>query len=70
MYHLDDILWGKGIMDVAKRVVADTEWDQREGKKADTESVGLEASIHADPTQTGGPEVARGALTAAAWKGA
>ena len=55
-YHQDDILWGKGITDMVKRVVAGTEWDQREGRKADTEGVGLEASIQADLTQTGGPK--------------
>jgi len=55
-YHQDDVLWGKGITDMVKRVVAATERDQREGRKADTDGVGLEASIHADLTQTGGPK--------------
>jgi hypothetical protein len=39
------------------RVVAATEWDRKEERKLDTEGVGLEASIQADLTQTGGPEV-------------
>jgi len=55
-YHKDDVLWGKGITDMVKRVVAPTGWDQREGRKANTEGVSLEASIHADLTQTGGPK--------------
>jgi len=36
------------------RVVAAIEWSQREGRKANTEGGGLEASIHTDVTQTGG----------------
>ena len=55
-YHQDDLLWGKGITDMVARVVAATGRDQKEERKADTEGVGLEASIHADLTQTGGPE--------------
>jgi hypothetical protein len=51
--HQDDVLWGKGITNMVKRVVAATERDQRERRLADTEVVGLEASIHADLTQTG-----------------
>jgi len=41
---------------MVKRVVGATEQDQREGTKADTEGVGLEASIDPDLTQTGGPK--------------
>jgi len=48
-YHQDDVLWGEGITDMVARVVAARERDQRE-------EVGLEASIHADLTQTGGTE--------------
>jgi hypothetical protein len=55
-YHQDDVLWGKGITDMVKRVVAAIARDQREGRKADTKGVGLEASIHTDLTQTGGPK--------------
>jgi len=55
-YHQDDILWGKGITNMVKRVVATTERGQREERKADTEGVGLEASIHVDLTQTGEPK--------------
>ena len=55
VYHQDDVLWGKGITDMVKRVVATTERGQREEMKADTEGVGLEASIPADLTQTGEP---------------
>jgi len=56
MYHQDDVLWGKGITDMVKRVVATTEWGQREERKADTQGVGLEASIHADLPQRGAPK--------------
>jgi len=40
------------------RVVTTTEGGQREReeRKADTNGAGLEASIHADETHTGGPE--------------
>jgi hypothetical protein len=55
-YHPDHVRWGKGITDMVKRVVATTERGQREERKADTEGVSLEASIHADPTQTGEPK--------------
>jgi hypothetical protein len=51
------VLWGKGITDMVKRVVAITERDQREGRMADTEGVGLEASKLADLMQTGGPKM-------------
>jgi hypothetical protein len=56
-YHKDDILCGKGITAMVKRVVAATEWDQREGRMADTEGVSIEASIHADVRQTGRPKM-------------
>jgi len=55
-YHQDDLLWGEGITDMVARAVAATERGQKEDRRADTEGVGLEASIHADLTQTGGPE--------------
>jgi hypothetical protein len=42
-YHQDDLLWGVGITDMVARVVAVTEQDQREERKVDTKSVGLEA---------------------------
>jgi len=50
------MLWGKDITEMVIRVVAATEQSQREERKANTEGVGLEASIHADVTQTGGPK--------------
>jgi hypothetical protein len=56
LYHQDDLLWGEGITDMVARVVAATDHDQKEERKADTEGVGLEASIHADLTHSGGPE--------------
>ena len=55
-YHQDDLLWGKGIKDMVARAVAATEQDHKEEGKVDTEGVGLVGSIHADLTQTGGPE--------------
>jgi len=55
-YHQDDLLCGEGITDMVTRVVAATERDHKEQRKADTEGVGLEASIQADLTQTCGPE--------------
>jgi hypothetical protein len=55
-YHQDDVLWGRGITDIVTRVVAATEGGQREERNADTEGARLEASIHADATETGGPE--------------
>jgi len=55
-YHQDDVLWGKGITDMVTRVVAATEGGQREERKADTDGAGLEASMHAETTQTGRPE--------------
>jgi len=48
-YHQDYPLWGEGITDMVARVVAARERDQKE-------VVGLDASIHADLTETGGPE--------------
>jgi len=48
-YHQDDLLCGEGITDMVARVVAATERDRKE-------EIGLEASIHADLTQTGRPE--------------
>jgi hypothetical protein len=42
-----------GITDMVKRVVAATDRGQREKREADTEGVGLEASMHRDLTQTG-----------------
>jgi len=54
-YHQDDVLWGKDITEMVARVVAATERDQREKRKADTESVGLEASIHAELVLATGP---------------
>ena len=56
MYHQDDIVWDKGIMDMIARVVAATERGQRQDRKEDTECVCLEASIHTDLTQTGKPK--------------
>jgi len=56
-YPQDDDLWGNGITDTVKRVVAATEQDEREGRKADTEGFGLEASIHADLTLFGRPKM-------------
>jgi len=55
-YHQDDLLWGEGIMDMVARAAAATERCQKEERRADTEGVSLEALIHADRTQTGGPE--------------
>jgi len=57
-YHQDDVLWGRGITDMVTMVVTATEGGQRESEewKADTDGAGLEASIHPDATQTGGPE--------------
>ena len=55
-YHQDDVLWGKGITDMFAKAVTATELDQSEEMKADTEGDSLEASIHADPTQPGGPK--------------
>jgi len=55
-YHQDDVLWGRGISDVVTRVVAATHRGQIEERKADTDGAGLEASIHAETMQTGGPE--------------
>jgi hypothetical protein len=40
------------------RVMVAPVWDQREERKADTEDVGLEVSIHADLPQTGAPKKA------------
>jgi outer membrane biosynthesis protein TonB len=54
-YHQDDLLWGEGITDMVTRAVAATERGQKEERRADTSGVGLEASIHTDLTQTGGP---------------
>jgi len=56
-YHQDDMLWGKDITDMVLRVVAATERSQREERKADTEGVGLEASIQAYVMQTGRPKM-------------
>jgi len=57
-YHQDDILWGRGITDMVTKVVTATEGGQREREetKADTDGPSLEASMHADATQKGGPE--------------
>jgi len=55
-YHQDDVLWGTRITDMVTRVVAATEGGQREEKKADTNGAGLEASMHAETSQTGQPE--------------
>jgi hypothetical protein len=52
-YHQDDLLWGEGITDMFARAVAATAWGQKEERRVGTEGVGLEASIHADLTQTG-----------------
>ena len=56
--HQDDVLSGRGITGMVPRVLAATEGGQREReeRKADTDGAGLEASIHSDATQTGGPE--------------
>jgi len=53
-YHQDDLLWGKGITDMVAWAVAATQRDQEEERKVDTKGVSLEASIHANLTQTGG----------------
>jgi hypothetical protein len=45
--HQDDLLWGRDRTDMIKRVVATTEQGQREKRNADTNGVGLEASIQA-----------------------
>jgi hypothetical protein len=55
-YHQDDLLWGEGITDMVARAVAATERGQREERRAATAGVSLEASIHADLSQTGGLE--------------
>ena len=55
-YRQDDLLWGEGITDMVAKAVAATERGQKEERRADTKGVGLEASIHPDLTQTGGPE--------------
>ena len=55
MYHHDDMLWGKDIPAVVIRVVAASERSLREEWKANTKGVGLEATIHTDLSQTGGP---------------
>jgi hypothetical protein len=57
-YHQDDVLWGRGITDMVTKVATSTEEGQREReeRKADTDGAGLEATIHANATQTGGPE--------------
>jgi len=49
---------GRGITDMATRVVTATGGDQRkrEERKADTDGAGLEASIRSDGTQIAGPE--------------
>lgn len=52
--HQDNLLWGKGIMDVVTRVVAATEQSQREKRKVDTKGISLEASILTDLMQTAG----------------
>ena len=54
-YHQDDQLLGEGIIDMVARAVAATEQGHKEERRTDTDDVGLEASIHADRTQTGGP---------------
>jgi hypothetical protein len=56
VYHQDDQLWGKGIMDMVPRTVAATERDQKDERKAHTKGVSLEASIHIALTQTGPPK--------------
>ena len=55
-YHQDDLLWGKGMTDMVRRAVAATERDQKVERIAETEYVGLEASIHAELTQPRGGE--------------
>jgi hypothetical protein len=52
-HHQDNLQWGKGITDMVARAVAPSDWAQKVERKADTEDVSLEASIHADLTQTG-----------------
>jgi len=47
---------GEGITDMVARAVAATQRGQKEERRADTEGVGLDTSIHADLTQTNGPE--------------
>jgi hypothetical protein len=41
---------------MVKRMVTAPERGQREERNAHTDGAGLEASIHAEATQTGGPE--------------
>jgi hypothetical protein len=52
MYHQDNILWGKGIMDMVARAMVETPGDRNDQRKADTERGGLKARIHADLTLT------------------
>jgi hypothetical protein len=56
VYHQDNLLRGKGIMDMVARAVAATDRGQTEIRRADTEPRGLAASIHAGLIQPGGPE--------------
>jgi len=55
-YHQDHLLSGEVITDMVARAVAATERGQKMERRADTEGVRLDASIHEDLTQTGGPE--------------
>jgi len=55
-YHLDDGLWGKDITQMVVRVVAAMKRVHSEKRNADTGGGSLEAAIHADLTQTGGPK--------------
>jgi len=51
-YNQDEVLWGKGMMDMVKRAVAATERGQKEDRKAESETVCLKASIWAALMQT------------------
>lgn len=56
MYHQDDLLWGKGITDIVKRMVTSAEHGQIEQRNADNDSGGVEGSIHGEEMKAGGIE--------------
>jgi hypothetical protein len=53
--HQDDVLWGKGIIDMVGAEMAATEQDEGLERKSDAEGVSLETLIHAVLMQPGGP---------------
>jgi len=55
-YQQDDQLSGEGITDMVARAVAALDQSQKAMRRADTGSVGLQASIQTDLPQTGRPE--------------